>query len=289
MLLNDLQNWFGKIKDKISNSFLGKIKIFPPYIDLNPLEKINPQCQDYFLEQGYISRKIFPCDEKEGVVTPKFSEWRLMQMLTEFRDIYLETWDYGSTIKKFNELHRGYSEEFIYGIIEQYKDIRKKHCPEYIALHLPEILPFKELGDRGFQKLEEAVFLYSKLLSSYKGNQDDGNSFGNPNSKMYNDLGKIAENSGISASKIQSATRNMENNLEVQKHRHEQFGYKANEVSEHDLVNIYLEKESGATYDEIVRRYHLASKYSAKRTCELGKEVYDNLKLEKENKLLKTL
>ncbi|VVB83073.1 Uncharacterised protein [uncultured archaeon] len=281
MLWNDVQNWFKGIKDKISNSLLRNIKIFPPYVDIEPIKEINSQNQNYFLEQDYLSRKILPCDEKEGAFTPKFSDWRLMHMLKEFREIYLETWNYDSAIKKFNELHRGYSEEFIYEVVEQYKNLRKKHCPEYIALHMPDILPFKELGEREFQKLEEAVFLYSKLLSSYKGtNQNRGNKFENQNSKMYNDLGKIAEQFGISASKIQSATRNMENNLEVQKYRHEQFGYKANEISEHDLVNIYLEKESGATYDEIVRRYHLASRYSAKRTYELGKEVYEKLKLE---------
>jgi len=280
MLLNDVQNWFREAKNKISDLFLRKIKIFPPYVDVKPLEKINPKCQDYFLEQEYISRKILP-DNYGKFAISKFPEGVLTQMLNQFRDLYLETWDYDSAIKRFNEFYRGYSEELIYEVMGQYKEARKKHCPEYVALHMPEILPFKELEDRNFQKLEEAVFLYSKLLSSYKGtNQGDGNRFENPNSKMYNDLGKIAEHSGISASKIQSATRNMENNLEVQKHRHEQFGYKANEVSEHDLVNIYLEKESGATYDEIIRRYHLASKYSAKRTYELGKEVYERLALE---------
>ncbi|MEK6827065.1 MAG: hypothetical protein AABX99_01105 [Nanoarchaeota archaeon] len=173
----------------------------------------------------------------------------------------------------------------IYDLISQYKQLKEKHSPEYIGLHLPDIFSFDELEERRYavvksipqieKKLEKAVFLYSKLLSLYNQvNQNGENPFDNPKGRMYNELEKIAEYTGIESSKIRSVAKEQENNLEVQKYRHEQFGYKADEVSEHDLVNIYLEKEMGATHEEIIRRYHLSSMYSAKKTYKKGKGAY---------------
>ncbi|MEK6913567.1 MAG: hypothetical protein AABW47_02750 [Nanoarchaeota archaeon] len=201
-------------------------------------------------------------------------------MLEEFRDIYLEGGSYDFAVKKFNRLHEGYSKELIHEMVTQYKSVREKHSPEYVSLHLPNIFPFSELEDKEFPKLEKAVFLYSKLLSSYNGvNQNHENPFESPKGRMYNNLDKIAEFTGINASKIQDITKKLEGNLKVRKYRHEQFGYKADEVSEHDLVNIYLEKEAGAIHEDIIKRYHLSSMYSAKKTYKKGKEVYEKLAL----------
>jgi hypothetical protein len=272
-MLIEIQNWIKEMKDKINNLFLEKFRVFPPYIEPCLFDIISFKSTDYFSKQD--CQKILPCDDKGRVNTPKFSDWVLTQMLGEFRDIYLKTMDYHFAIRKFDKLHQGYGEELIYEIINQYKHTREKHNPQYIALHMPDIFPFKELEDAEFPRLEEAVFLYSKLLRSYSGvNYDDRTSLEIPKGRMHNNLAKVAEYTGIDASKIQSIANNLENNLEVQKYKHEQFGYKANEVSEHDLVNIYLEKKSGATYEEIIQRYHLSSMYSAKKTYAMGKEAY---------------
>ena len=135
-------------------------------------------------------------------------------------------------------------------------------------------------------QLMKAVMEYSNLLNGFQ-NRDNSPGYSNYSgqnshdcsidsvdhgihNRTHNKICDISGKYGIKASKIRYMAKKLEKNIDVQKYRIETFGYSTKDLTKDMICGIYSDKMSGATYEEIVLKYNLSSRYAAKKAVNMA-------------------
>ncbi|MBN2881480.1 hypothetical protein JXM83_05525 [Candidatus Woesearchaeota archaeon] len=88
-----------------------------------------------------------------------------------------------------------------------------------------------------------------------------------------NNLSEVSALTGIRASTIQYWTRKIENRDDIQEFRQDTFGRRFSDLTQEDIIKIYLNKKrQGLTYEQTKDEHNLSSTYAVKQIVQYGKQ-----------------